>query len=1741
MTGCDIYFLEKLSALSVLPLTDSGGGIISGNWAVYNDLAQAALGAVHSKHEAGDFGAVYQKITDELDTVKRDALLGFSIWLLGKNYAFIKKPSDLYQYLLIDTEMSSSTSTSRIAQGIASVQLYMQRCRMNLENGVTDLQIPDVWWEWMPNYRVWEVNRKIFLYPENYIEPTLRKGQSPIFKELADELQQSNITNDTVSTAFNNYFDKFQAVAKLIYCASYNCMVTDLKTNKEVETLFVFGRTNTEPYTYYYRSFAKAASWSPWEKIDLTINSPYISPVFAYNRLFIFWIELNVNKSSNVSGGASSSQTVNQASIKYSFINASGQWVQPQVLAEDNAIGVYPDEYNPLKNDYIKTLYDFDQLHWHQPYVLKVEHGIPGSGKITFVQDLPNVHGANTRFKSQLNVGDRIMCACETRTVLKVTSDQDMLVDKPWNVDAANSNYKIIPQDKDTVRFQPFKGSGLITIAEGIQNVQGFSTQFENQVNVGDRIQCAGDTRTVIKVLPGQQILVDIAWNQTVQKAEYTVMPRYDGSERLFVFYGSALDTARSISADPFNPDLNPGKDSFIESKNDFNERLFQSLALANNAKTAAITGDVTAGLSYQIDSGLIQDECRVLMLDYDSAAGSPKPYKPAIERNNCILKVIESANVLVDNYWGNSGSSSTASAGGSLNLLANISEPNSSIANVSNQPGWFIFNNGDESFLVTSLEAGLGKISELTLAYPYPSPTWPNGQKLVCGQYTDTPSAFSDLKFSFTRLSTNTIGALSMRLLAGGPDSLLDLEAQQTPELPFNRFYQNASAPPACVAPPATDKLDFNGSYGLYFWEIFFHTPFLIASRLNVNQRFDEARLWYQYIFNPTQKPGGADAHPNDRFWRFLPFRDLTLQSLEEIFKNVDQIDAYNNDPFDPDVIARLRPGAYPKAVVMRYIDNLLDYGDYLFAQDTRESINQAANLYVMASDLLGKRPEAVGDFPVPKAKNFNEINKQYQGDIPEFIIALENSPAVLRDEGDVTFADIPFNDINSYFGIPENDEFIQYWDRVEDRLYKIRHGMNIQGVERQLALFEPSLDPRQLIRAAAGQGGMSIASQLQPPVPYYRFAYILEKAKGLVANLIQLGASLLSALEKNDAEQLSILRNVQEKTLLNLNTMIKQNQIDEAVNTGAALVESRNSAKTRNEYYTGLSKKGLSQGEITNIQAMEAALVFNVLAGITKTASSIGYAVPNVGSPFAMTYGGRQIGAMLNAASGVFEIGSMVSSFIAQRSLTMAGYERRSHEWDFQAQIAAFDINQISAQINANLIRQKIVERELEVHKKTIQQNEEMEQYLTGKFTNKELYQWMISRLSTVYFQTYSIAFDIARSAQRAYQYELNSGQTFVNFGYWDNLHKGLTAGEGLMLALNQMEKAYVDNNGRSLEIEKTISLLQLNPKALLDLKTKGECIFEFPEKLFDYDFPGHYCRKIKTISISIPAVIGPYQNVKATLTQLSNQIIIKPNVGAVDFLLGGKNASAPGPDVLRSNWWINQQIAISRGVNDSGTFELNFRDEQYLPFEGTGAVSNWRLSMPLPANRINFDDISDVIIALKYTAVNGGSNFKDQVTRLEALKPFSGGRAASLSQEYPQQWHSFLHDHSGAGSQALNFNLSGLVPPQLNNAVLVGFYFKLDPANAKGAASQNKYIRFQVTDSVAVDFNLDNAYSYTHDFQNSQPGLSEVNGNRKITFDLRKDYTPDALKKDGYLDPDLIRNITLILYYQGDVNWS
>ena len=128
--------------------------------------------------------------------------------------------------------------------------------------------------------------------------------------------------------------------------------------------------------------------------------------------------------------------------------------------------------------------------------------------------------------------------------------------------------------------------------------------------------------------------------------------------------------------------------------------------------------------------------------------------------------------------------------------------------------------------------------------------------------------------------------------------------------------------------------------------------------------------------------------------------------------------------------------------------------------------------------------------------------------------MVEVENLVPVIRQGSDgADPAPLPM----LYFCIPQNDKMLGYWDTVADRLYKIRHCMNIEGVVRQLALFEPPIDPGALVKAVAG--GLDISSalaDLNAPLPLYRFNVLLQKANEVCNDVKALGGALLARTGK-------------------------------------------------------------------------------------------------------------------------------------------------------------------------------------------------------------------------------------------------------------------------------------------------------------------------------------------------------------------------------------------------------------------------------------------------------------------------------------------------------------------------------------------------------------------------------------------------------------------------------------------------
>jgi hypothetical protein len=346
------------------------------------------------------------------------------------------------------------------------------------------------------------------------------------------------------------------------------------------------------------------------------------------------------------------------------------------------------------------------------------------------------------------------------------------------------------------------------------------------------------------------------------------------------------------------------------------------------------------------------------------------------------------------------------------------------------------------------------------------------------------------------------------------GFDGLLNRNIQIKPNTyaPVNNFNFNSYSPAssAIVDPTAQkDIVDFTsgGACSIYNWELFFHAPLMVACRLMQNQKFEDAMNWFHYIFNPTNIEGASSPQ---RYWITKPFyeynsEDYRRQRIESILSNIHQKDEgeirklneWKNNPFKPHLVARNRPVAYQKNVVMKYLDNLIAWGDMLFKRDTIESINEASLLYVLAYEILGDRPKKV---PAVKHEEltFNELEAKLLNPLANAVV-----DSVIEDTLLPVTVISPENGTESvpkfdffYFGIPANDFMTKYWDTVEDRLFKIRNCMNIAGVVRQLPLFEPPIDPAMLVKAASAV----YSARLQLPRHSTGSAWFLKKPLNFV-----------------------------------------------------------------------------------------------------------------------------------------------------------------------------------------------------------------------------------------------------------------------------------------------------------------------------------------------------------------------------------------------------------------------------------------------------------------------------------------------------------------------------------------------------------------------------------------------------------------------------------------------------------------
>lgn len=907
---------------------------------------------------------------------------------------------------------------------------------------------------------------------------------------------------------------------------------------------------------------------------------------------------------------------------------------------------------------------------------------------------------------------------------------------------------------------------------------------------------------------------------------------------------------------------------------------------------------------------------------------------------------------------------------------------------------------------------------------------------------------------------------------------------------------------------PLPVKNLDFtsSGAYSIYNWELFFHFPLLVAVHLSQNQKFKEAQQWFHYIFDPTDNSPGPTP---ERFWKVQPFQYTDVRLIQDILVNLSKpqdpqlysdtiksIASWKQNPFQPWAVAKFRPTAYMLKTVMAYLDNLIAWGDSLFRQYTIETINEATQIYIIAANILGPKPQAVPNKGTVKPLTYGNLRGKLDGfgnalvdmevDIPFDMIpptgsgTSPNGAQILPSIGQTL-----------YFCIPRNDQFLGYWDTVADRLFKIHNSLNLQGVFQRLPLYDPPIDPALLVRAAAaGLDVSAIVSGLNQPLPLVRFQLLISKATEICQEVKSLGANLLSAIEKQDNEAIGLLRAQHENNLLKLAEMVKYSQWQEAQKATQALQLSLATASQRYSYYQKLlgstdaqiqssipqlnalditslqnlnysqsdmgsepqmtldaitpdlagdstsvsdgQVKTLSSHEVEELNKLELARDMQLTANAINAVGAILALIPQfkghvqpMGCGATIDFGGHHLSFSTEALAAVAKAVAEEFTYEAGKTAKIGTYSRRELEWTFQSNSAKAEINQIIKQLRGAQIREAIAQKEYTNHQAQMANAQQIVDFLEGnsvdgfsvdgispvKETTVGFYAWMKREVKALYANAFQLAFEVAKKAERALQNELGDPSlTYIQYNYLDGT-EGLLAGEKLLFDVKTMEMAYHDLNQREYELTKHVSLRQIDPLALVQLRATGTCTFTVPEEAFDLDCPGHYFRRIKSVALTLPCVAGPYTSVNCTVTLQNSTIRIRTD-------LPGNKYARQGPDDNRFNDYYGtlQTVVTSSGQSDSGLFETNLNDPRYLPFEASGAVnSQWQLTLPSDVPQFDLDTITDAVLHIRYTAREGGDVLKaSAVSNLQTLinKAQTVGSVClfSVRHDFPSQWAKF-----------------------------------------------------------------------------------------------------------------------------------
>ncbi|WP_256727981.1 Tc toxin subunit A-related protein [Burkholderia pseudomallei] len=1580
---------------------------------------------------------------DQADTVAGTVAESLAATLAGYYLAEVADPTlnlrtrdDLYSYLLIDNQVSPQIKTTRIAEAMASIQLYVHRALSRSEpqvlTAVSSRQYFADWETYNKRYSTWAGVSQLVYYPENYIDPTLRIGQTGMMNNLLQSVNQAYLTADTVDDAFNIYLTAFEQVANLDVVSAYHDNV-----NVDQGLTYFVGSNRSSEAEFSWRSvdhnkchdgqFA-ANAWSEWRAINCALK-PYhgvIRPVVRNTRLYLVWLERTERAEAKAEGEDVINEVAYQYWLKLAYLRYDGTWSAPLTyevsttlaklqLADDEAPGLYCAE-SPTHQSLLVLFY-------------KIQ-GTANAARVAGLVIQQDLSSRDLTTEQSQYYRDNVHAQFDTPNRRRVNNRYGEHYQIPYSV-TVNSGFEwgahqisrvfggkiagiTYESSLDKLYIKCAISLGVtFDVTKSVNNMAYMQLYtMQRQFQAGDRVilyndstQCYGPVGkygTSTFVVSNH---VDVGPSPDPLRPYRAIQIRYTGSSinasrityngiGIYSFGNVPADLANSIqvqfddyghyvtysyagiqpSAD-LNTKIPPDKvviscvaggGSQHFSADAHVENLPPPSLYAMNFSFEKLTVDASR-LIYVDNRASVDITCEAKFAD-GQLAGKEFFSIP-------VVRIVEGTSNVLSLHRDNNGAQYMQWEGYRVRLNTLFARQLIELAAV----GLDRIMTLDTQYLA---EPPLGEGGYVNVTLPAYNPTVhgsTRGVRLVLQSGAAlAPAEFAFLNASLTDIAQHHMLFVPVSQVRAGDalDFPADLSTGLGVVLACQRGQFKAGQlrfDPATLKPTDFVKdsgwtsgrdadvqidpiyiepMDFGGANALYFWELFYYTPMLVAQRLLVEQRFDEAQRWLQYVWNPAGYV--VEGLLQDYQWNVRPLE-------EDLGWNAESLDST-----DPDAIAQVDPMHYKVATFMRWLDLLLARGDRAYRQLERDTLSEAKMWYVQALQLLGEQPY------LPRAAEWSEPSLAAAADETAQLARLQALEA-LSAGGQP--APLTANSLTALFLPQANDVLQGYWRTLEQRLYNLRHNLSIDGQPLSLAPYATPANPKALQSAAvsASSGGKPL-----PPsyLTLWRFPQMLENAKSTVSQLMQFGSNLQGIIERQDAEALSELLQNQAKDLVLISLSEQDQRLAEVDSSILALTEAMEAATQRRNHYTKLYDENINSGEQAVLGLRASSSAITATATALQMAGALAEMVPNI---FGFSIGGSRWGAALNASAFGAQVSAAVTMITADQLSQSEMYRRRREEWDIQAKNAQADVDQIKAQQTtlrhqweAAMLQRDYLQRQQE-------QTEAQLEFLKIKSSSKALYSWMRGRLLAIYSQFSDLAVARCVMAEQAFQWETHKVDSFIKRGAWQDAYYGLLCGEELMRNLAEMEAAYLIQDARALEVVRTVSLadfyaglpddkqFDLAEKVVTFIEEKGgragsdanSLLLENGRlsatvtlrdlKLVD-DYPANMqlgsLRRIKQLSVSLPALIGPYQDIQAVLSY------------------GGSIVLPRGCEAL----------AVSRGLDDSGQFELNFNDGRFLPFEGIPVDDVGTLTLAFP-NALGKQEamlrtLNDIVLHIRYT---------------------------------------------------------------------------------------------------------------------------------------------------------------------------